>query len=655
MTTPVSATPRPVNLPSNPTALLPPSPAARPSPLAPPVPVALPALSFGPHFLPSALALATTLILAVALGRLAARIRLPAIVGFLVAGVLLGPSVAGLLTPPTLEALSPLSHLGLGLIGVAAGAELPFTRLSGASGRFTVRLVLYTQLFSHLAVLGTVLPALACFPALFDTLRDSTSTATAAAVGDHSDQSNLHLHLSSSLPPSRPSWSTVIPLVSLAGVIMGARSPATAVAVINEAKAAGPYTQTIMAITVVKDVSVILLFAFHITTQQRFTALLEAPSWLGQLGALVALAGGPLLEVGVATVVGAIMSAFLPDVLVRVAGVQSHSGYYAPLETSTDPSASTSTSRPRWSWLSSSWPWMGTVVLVATTAMAWHGTELLGGDGLVACVMVGLCTNNPGLLDPRGALGWISSRLVSSIHPVNRISTTTKDANDEEVFREHQVHALHEPLRWFMPVVHVAFFSLVGAGIRVGRLRGPLLGLGLAVAVTRMVALWLVSRVARRVPNLSLTPEQARQLWKGLVTQAGVALGLVRTAEMRLGGGEGGGSWVGSLLTPTILLNLLVGPVLFRHALGAVHEVGMSTRGVEEVELADVGRMISTSDTTSRKGEIRKVVGGGGGVYTNQEIGTSATTKGMGSETEPWRGANKKGHDPPVAARPTSP
>ena len=81
----------------------------------------------------------------------------------------------------------------------------------------------------------------------------------------------------------------------------------------------------------------------------------------------------------------------------------------------------------------------------------------------------------------------------------------------------------------------------------------------------------------------------------------------------------------------------------------------MSTRGVEEVELADVGRMISTSDTTSRKGEIRKVVGGGGGGYTNQEIGTSATTKGMGSETEPWRGANKKGHDPPVAARPTSP
>ena len=47
----------------------------------------------------------------------------------------------------------------------------------------------------------------------------------------------------------------------LAGTVFVARSPASAIAVINELRAKGPFTQTVMGVTVLKDFMVIILFA----------------------------------------------------------------------------------------------------------------------------------------------------------------------------------------------------------------------------------------------------------------------------------------------------------------------------------------------------------------------------------------------------------
>ena len=47
----------------------------------------------------------------------------------------------------------------------------------------------------------------------------------------------------------------------LFGTIFVARSPSSAIAVINEMRANGPFTKTVMGVTVVKDVLVIILFA----------------------------------------------------------------------------------------------------------------------------------------------------------------------------------------------------------------------------------------------------------------------------------------------------------------------------------------------------------------------------------------------------------
>ena len=48
----------------------------------------------------------------------------------------------------------------------------------------------------------------------------------------------------------------------LAGTILAARSPSSAIAIINEMRARGPFTKGVLGVTLVKDVVIVVLFAF---------------------------------------------------------------------------------------------------------------------------------------------------------------------------------------------------------------------------------------------------------------------------------------------------------------------------------------------------------------------------------------------------------
>jgi hypothetical protein len=48
----------------------------------------------------------------------------------------------------------------------------------------------------------------------------------------------------------------------LAGAILVARSPSSAIAIVNELRARGPFTQTVLGVTIITDVVVIFMFAF---------------------------------------------------------------------------------------------------------------------------------------------------------------------------------------------------------------------------------------------------------------------------------------------------------------------------------------------------------------------------------------------------------
>ncbi len=154
-----------------------------------------------------------------------AKYDLPLITGFLVAGLLVGPSLLGLLSREDLEKLRFVDEMALSVIALAAGAELYLPEL-----RDRGRAIFWVSLFQVGAVLG--LGAWAAWR-LLPLFPGGERLAPGAAVA----------------------------FALLMGVVLLARSPSSAIAVISELRAKGPFTRLVLGATVVSDVVVLALFA----------------------------------------------------------------------------------------------------------------------------------------------------------------------------------------------------------------------------------------------------------------------------------------------------------------------------------------------------------------------------------------------------------
>ena len=154
---------------------------------------------------------------------------LPLISGFLFAGILVGPYVLNLITLEAVENLRFVDEVSLAFIAFAAGNELYLKDLKDR--------------FKSIQWVGTSLVA-------------STFTLGSLAA----------FFLSEFIPFMQTMPATGRVAVSiLAGSILVARSPSSAIAVINELRAKGPFTKTVLGVTVMTDVVVITLFAVNIS------------------------------------------------------------------------------------------------------------------------------------------------------------------------------------------------------------------------------------------------------------------------------------------------------------------------------------------------------------------------------------------------------
>jgi Trk K+ transport system NAD-binding subunit/Kef-type K+ transport system membrane component KefB len=184
------------------------------------------------------------------LGRSFAHLRLPLITGYMLTGMLAGPYVLDLITVEAIGRLGFIDQTALGFIALAAGGELYLRDLRGRMGGIawvTGGLVVFTFLLGTLAVylLAGMLPFLESF---------GPAGRLAVAV--------------------------------LAGAILVARSPSSAIAVVKELRARGPFTNTVLGVTVISDVVVIVAFAGAIALAE---ALLTAAKFdFGFLGLLAA-------------------------------------------------------------------------------------------------------------------------------------------------------------------------------------------------------------------------------------------------------------------------------------------------------------------------------------------------------------------------------
>lgn len=168
------------------------------------------------------------LIVAIAANQIATifqRINLPIITGLLVVGIIAGPYVLGLVPKASSIKLNFINEMALAFIAFAAGAELYLRELRSRIN--SIKWITIGQL-----VVTFVMSAGFVFIAQ-----------------DHIP----FMH--------GVSFETKLAIALMTGTIFVARSPASAIAVINELRAKGPFTQTVMGVTVLKDFLVIVVFA----------------------------------------------------------------------------------------------------------------------------------------------------------------------------------------------------------------------------------------------------------------------------------------------------------------------------------------------------------------------------------------------------------
>ena len=147
-------------------------------------------------------------------GRLARRLRLPSLIGYMVLGVLFGPSLLNLLNEEVLARTSFITEIALGFVAFSIGSELSIASLKRLRSGI-VSIILAESLMAFVVVLGAV----------YLVTRN-------------------------------------LPLALIFGAVAPASAPAGTVAVIQEYRAKGSLTKALYAVVGFDDGLAILIFGF---------------------------------------------------------------------------------------------------------------------------------------------------------------------------------------------------------------------------------------------------------------------------------------------------------------------------------------------------------------------------------------------------------
>ncbi len=194
--------------------------------------------------------LALMIFTGMALGRFVKHIKLPNVTGYLLAGLLLGPSVLGILNNDFLDAITIISDAALGFIAFSIGNEFKVSYFKRV-GILPIVIAISESLFA--VVFVTVALIIAGFDIAFSLVLGSIAAATA---------------------------------------------PAATIMVIKQYKARGPVTETLLSVVAIDDATALIMYSISI-------AIASAIS--GQAVSAGQLILKPLIEIGGALLVGAIL------------------------------------------------------------------------------------------------------------------------------------------------------------------------------------------------------------------------------------------------------------------------------------------------------------------------------------------------------------
>ncbi|MBO5290576.1 MAG: cation:proton antiporter [Clostridia bacterium] len=185
-----------------------------------------------------------------ALGRLVKKIKLPNVTGYLLAGLLLGPSILGLLSEEFLSGITVISDAALGFIAFSIGNEFKI---------------------SYFKRVGATPIIIACLESFF-----AVAFVTVALM----------------LAGCSTTFSLVL------GSIAAATAPAATIMVIKQYKAKGPVTETLLSVVAIDDATALIMYSISIAA---------ATALSGGNATVKELVLKPVIEIGGALVVGAIL------------------------------------------------------------------------------------------------------------------------------------------------------------------------------------------------------------------------------------------------------------------------------------------------------------------------------------------------------------
>jgi len=380
-------------------------------------------------------------------GELATLVRLPKITGYLLAGLLFGPAVMGIVSSESVIELEAVSRLAVAIIAFMAGAELRWGELKERA-RTILTLLTSEMILSFLGIMFVLWSLRAHVPFL----------------GGVSDLQALALS-------------------ALFASVTIVHSPAVTMALLTETRAQGPVARTTLGVVLVADVVVVLVFSGILTLAR---SVVPAPG------------DGTTLSAGVIA-----------------------------------------------------WEILGSLLVGA----------LLGGG--VALYMRFVQRE---LMLFAIVVAFLGAEIARIAHVETLLTLLTAGFVTENVTRSGGRELLHAMERSSVPIF-VVFFALAGASIHIGELVS-LWPLALAVVGVRAAAIFTGTRIGSRI--VGAAPVVKQNVWLGLISQAGVAIGL---ASILATAYPSRGSEMQTLVLSVIAINEIAGQILFSIALRRSGEV----------------------------------------------------------------------------------
>ncbi len=377
---------------------------------------------------------------AYSVGELATTVRLPKIVGYLVAGLVVGPAALNFVSTPVMAQLAPVSQLAIALIAFLAGAELQIAEVR-ERGTLLLKMMTAELVVSFIGIVVTLVSLHGFLPVL-------RGAPMAEVLG----------------------FSILFASVAVV------HSPAVTMALLSESGAKGVVARTTLGVVLLADVAVVLTFSGALA----LVRVLVPPSGSGGLGLLAVI-----WEIGGAVLVGAVLGAVVALYL----------------------------------------RFISRELFIFAILVAFFGSEiahLVHVETLLTLLVAGFVAENAG-----GGGG------------------------------EHLRHAME---RAGAPIF-VVFFALAGAQIKPTAVL-QLWPLVIPLVLVRAAGLWAGTRLGAKWAKAE--PAAGQYTWMGLISQAGVAIGLASVIASVY---PERGAELQTLFLATLTVNQTLGPIMFRVAL----------------------------------------------------------------------------------------